>query len=150
MSDVNNKKRSKKVPIIAAIVTGVSLAIVAGLTINSTVPRNTFAPDILHPPQSVTVVIPANASLSDANPAFSPKEIAVVLGVNNTVVWINQSSSPERVVGEDANAQDDFGKIRSLIEPGGTWAFTFTEEGTYGYLSDIHPWLKGTVIVNKS
>ncbi|AFU58064.1 cupredoxin domain-containing protein [Candidatus Nitrososphaera gargensis Ga9.2] len=150
MSDDNNSKRSKKVPIIAAIVTGIVLAVATGLIINTTLPRNTFGSDILHPPQSVTIIIPANASIPDANPTFSPKEITVVLGVNNTVVWINQSNSPERVIGEDVNAPGDFGKIRSLIEAGGgTWAFTFTEEGTYNYLSDIHPWLKGTVIVKR-
>jgi len=149
MSGDNNNKRSKKIPIIAAIVTGVALAVAAGITINSAVPRNTFALDILHPPQSVTVIIPANASIADTNPTFDPKEITVVLGVNNTVVWINQNNSPERVVGEEVNAPGDFGKIRSLIEPGRTWAFTFTEEGTYNYLSDIHPWLTGTVIVKR-
>lgn len=149
MSSESNNKRSKKVPIIAAIATGIALAVATGIIINTTFPRNTFASDILHPPQSVTVVIPADASISDANPTFSPKEITVVLGLNNTVVWINHSNSPERVIGEDVNAPGDFGKIRSLIAPGGTWAFTFTEEGTYNYLSDIHPWLKGTVIVKR-
>lgn len=149
MSGDNSNKRSKKVPIIAALVTGVVLAVAAGLIINTTVPRNTFATDILRPPQSVSVTIPANASILDANPTFSPKEITVVLGVNNTVVWINNSNSLERVIGEDVNAPGDFGKIPSLIEPGGTWAFTFTEEGTYNYHSIIHPWLKGTVFVKR-
>jgi len=145
----DNNKRSKRLPIVAAILTGVVLAVTVGITINSTVPRNTFASDILNPPQSVTVTIPTNASISDADPSFSPKEVTVVLGVNNTVVWINESNSPERIMGQDVDAPGDFGKIRSLIEPGGTWAFTFTEEGTYDYFSDIHPWLQGTVIVKR-
>jgi len=137
-------------PIIAALVAGVSVAVLAGIGINSTLPRNTFELDVIHPPQSVTVTIPAGASLPDGNITFTPKEITVFLGVNNTVVWVNENINPERVVGEDENMAGGFGKIRTLIEPeGGTFAFTFTEQGTYNYFSDIHPWLRGTVIVQK-
>lgn len=150
MTMSGSSKKSKKVPVVVAMITGVMLAIAVGIAINAILPRNTFASDILHPPQSVTVMIPANASLSDADPTFSPKEVTVTLGVNNTVVWVNQGGSPERIMGKDENAPGDFGKIRSLIEPGGSWAFTFTEEGTYEYFSDIHPWLQGTVIVKRS
>jgi plastocyanin len=137
--------------IIAALVAGVSVAVFTGIIINTTLPRNTFALDVIHPPQSVTVTIPAGASLPDGNVTFIPEDVTVVLGVNNTVVWINENSNPERVIGEDENMPGGFGKIRTLIEPdGGTFAFTFTEEGTYNYLSDINPWLKGTVTVKKA
>lgn len=158
MTNENNKtdKGKRQAPkrrkaMIAALVAGVSAAILAGVVINTTLPRNTFALDVIHPPQSVAVTIPAGASLPDGDANFKPKDVRVVLGVNNTVVWINENINPERVVGEDENMPGGFGKIRTLIEPeGGTFAFTFTEEGTYNYLSDIHPWLKGSVTVEKA
>jgi len=112
-------------------------------------PRNTYAVDIIHPPQSVTLTIPANASSPNADVSFEPKEITVVLGVNNTVVWVNKSNTLERVIGEEGT-QSDFANVKSLIPEGGTWSFTFTEKGTYNYLSNIHPWLRGTVIVEEA
>lgn len=149
--DKNKGESRRRKAIIAALVAGVSVAIAAGILINSTLPRNTFALDVIHPPQSVTVTIPAGASLSDNNVNFTPRDVTVVLGVNNTVVWINENSNPERVIGADEDMPGGFGKIKTLIEPdGGTFAFTFTEEGTYNYLSDIHPWLQGTVTVKKA
>ena len=150
MTDQNNGRNKEKgqesvrrtKSIIAALVAGVSVAIVAGIVINSTLPRNTFALDVIHPPQSVTVTIPAGASLADNKVNFTPKDVTVALGVNNTVVWVNENSNPERVIGADESMPGGFGRIKTLIEPeGGTFAFTFTEEGTYNYLSDIHPWL---------
>ncbi|MGH9876522.1 MAG: cupredoxin domain-containing protein [Nitrososphaerales archaeon] len=151
MSENKDKvKKSKRTPIIVALVAGVSVAVLVGIVINTTIPRNTFALDVVHPPKSVTVTIPAGASLPDGNATFNPKEATVVLGVNNTVVWVNENINPERLIGEDENMPGGFGKMKSLIEPnGGTFAFTFTEEGMYNYFSDIHPWLRGTVTVKK-
>lgn len=144
----NSASMSKrKVAIISAIAVGTLTAVLAGIIINSTVPRTSFTDDILHPVRSVTVTIPQNAPDSSANVSFSPREIAVVLGVNNTVVWLNNSPNPERVIGTHESMPGGFGQIEGLIRPGGSWAFTFTEEGMYEYYSDIHPWLTGTVLV---
>lgn len=150
-TDKRKGQESRRRAIIAALVAGVSVAVFTGIIINTTLPRNTFALDVIHPPQSVTVTIPAGASLADNNVNFTPKDITVVLGVNNTVVWVNENVNPERVIGQDEDMPGGFGKIRTLIEPeGGTFAFTFTEEGTYNYLSAAHPWLQGTVTVKKA
>ena len=83
---------SKRKPVIAAIVVGVSIAVVAGIIINATIPRNTHASDIIHPPQSVTVTIPTNKNWGNENPSFEPKVVRVVLGVNNTIVWGNKGN----------------------------------------------------------
>lgn len=143
--DDRRPKRTR--PIIAAVVAGVAIAVVIGLVINASMPRNTYASDILHPPQSVNVKIPANTWDVDANTAPDPKEIRVVLGVNNTVIWVNTGDDPERIAGEDEEIP--FGKVKNLIQPGESWAFTFTEKGRYDYLSVIHPWFRGTVIVEE-
>jgi plastocyanin len=137
----------RRVAVFSAIAAGSVAAILAGLVINSVVPRASFTEDVLHPPRSVTVSIPQNAWDSSGNASFSPREIAVVLGTNNTVVWLNNSPDPERVIGADERMAGGFGQTEGLIRPGGSWAFTFTEPGVYDYNSDIHPWLKGTVVV---
>lgn len=138
-------KRAKA--IIAAVVAGVAMALVTGLIINSTAPRNTFASDILHPPQSITVMIPPNSHDESSDPRPDPEEVRVVLGVNNTVIWVNTGEGMESISGEDESTP--FGKVESLIQPGESWSFTFTEKGRYDYFSHIHPWFRGTVIVEE-
>lgn len=71
--------------------------------------------------------------------SYSPKVIKVVLGVNNTVVWLNEDSTGHSVVG----AQREFDS--GLIQPGQSWSHTFTKAGIYSYHGK--PWMKGTVIV---
>ncbi|MGI0015784.1 MAG: cupredoxin domain-containing protein, partial [Nitrososphaera sp.] len=150
MSKAGKSLSPKKGAIIAAVVIGVSAAMLIGLTINSTVARNVFPSDVVHPEKSVIVTIPNNAYDPDGNATFSPKEITLVLGVNNTAIWENHSPNSERVIGAYESMPGGFGEIKGLIPPGGSWAFTFTEEGVYDYLSDIHPWLKGTVVVKEA
>lgn len=146
MGAESGKSKSRNTAIVVAIVTGVSIAIAAGVIINATFPRNTFSIDVINPPLSADIIIPAGASDPYGNATFTPKEVTVVLGLNNTVVWVNQNNNPETIVGR-GNLPGDFGRVRNLIQPGESWAYTFTEEGTYNYFSDIHPWLQGTVVV---
>ncbi len=137
----------KKDSVTIAVIAAVAVAIVVGTVVNVTVPRNVFPSEVVNPARSGNVIIPENASDPDGNASFSPKEITVVLGVNNTVIWENRSVNLERVIGAEEDMPGGFDEVKGLIPPGGSWAFTFTEAGSYDYLSDIHPWLTGTVIV---
>lgn len=130
-----------------AVIAAVAVAIVVGTVVNITVPRNVFPSEVVNPSRSGNVIIPENASDPNGNSSFSPREITVVLGVNNTVIWENRSVSPERVIGADEGMPGGFDDVKGQIPSGGSWAFTFTEAGMYDYLSDIHPWLTGRVIV---
>lgn len=106
-------------------------------------------------PRVVTVVIPEGASspTSEHN-NFEPSEITVVIGVNNTVRWINKDTVPS-TVRANSNDDPDFAKAtqekrnsdRPLLSPNDTFQFTFTKEGRFGYHSEPHPWKHGTVIV---
>ena len=79
-----------------------------------------------------------NASLDQS---YSPSPVTVVIGVNNTVTWVNNDSSPHTVTANDGS----FGS--GNVAPTGTYTFTFTKPGTYAYHCLYHPWMVGTVIV---
>ena len=79
-----------------------------------------------------------NASTPDA---YSPDPITVVVGVNNTVSWANNDSSPHTITADDGS----FGS--GNIAPGSSFTYTFTTAGTYKYHCLYHPWMVGTVIV---
>jgi plastocyanin len=105
-----------------------------------------------HAPSFVVVTIPENAQEKN----FDPSVVRVVIGINNTVRWVNQDSVPSSVVADDDSDPDFYNATgnasrnptdQSLLLPGETFEFTFTKKGTFGYHSVPHPQMKGSVIV---
>jgi len=100
---------------------------------------------------TVAVKIPVGAGAGQAAaPGFSPENVTVVIGVNNTVTWTNNDT---------ANGGTDH-TVTSLSIPSGATAFdsgimaqgktftqTFTVPGTYEYHCTIHSWMTGSVVV---
>jgi len=80
----------------------------------------------------------ANASLPQT---YSPDPVTVVIGVNNTVMWVNNDTAPHTVTANDGSF--DSGNMA----PTGTFTFTFTTTGTYHYHCIYHPWMVATIIV---
>jgi plastocyanin len=92
------------------------------------------------------VTIPSGAHRqpkgSPATYGYNPGVITVVIGVNNTVTWVNQDSGfdgTHTVSGPDMNSGD--------IAPGGTYTVTFTTPGNYSYSCFYHPFMMGFVVV---
>lgn len=80
----------------------------------------------------------ANASLAKT---YSPDPVTVVIGVNNTITWVNNDTAPHTVTANDGSF--DSGNMA----PTATFTFTFTAPGTYQYHCVYHPWMVATVIV---
>jgi len=93
------------------------------------------------PTGSVNVAINSGSAYNTTSIYFSPQTITVVIGLNNTVIWTNDDSAEHTVTATDGS----FGS--GYIEPGQTYIHTFTTPGTYTYYCTIHPWMRGTVIV---
>ena len=72
---------------------------------------------------------------------YSPQNIDVVLGTNNTVTWVSHSISYDTVTGDNGSFSS------GTIAPGASFTFTFTEPGKYEYHCAFHPWMVGTVTV---
>jgi len=92
----------------------------------------------VQPPSHGAVVYIAETPLSWN---YSPQNITVVIGVNNTVTWISHSLSYDTVTGEYS------GLSSSPIAPGQTFSYTFTQPGVYKYYCLYHPWMVGSVAV---
>jgi plastocyanin len=93
------------------------------------------------PPPGTHVTILNGAGANPSSPGYSPATITVVIGVNNTVTWINNDVAIHTVTATDSsfNSGD--------IAPSAFWSHTFTTVGTYNYMCIYHSWMKGTVIV---
>ncbi|MBI3116459.1 MAG: cupredoxin domain-containing protein [Thaumarchaeota archaeon] len=89
----------------------------------------------------VVVSIIKGSGIDQSSPGYSPAAINVVIGVNSTITWSNDDTSPHTVT--DRNGAFDSANMNT----GATFTFTFTTAGTYDYYCVYHPWMKGTVVV---
>lgn len=96
------------------------------------------------------VTIPSGASTQNATKNFEPASLTVVIGQNNTVVWVNRDISAVTIKADNNTAYPDFfaATINSTaLLPNQTFEFIFVKPGTFGYHSEPYPWLRGTVTV---
>jgi plastocyanin len=89
------------------------------------------------------VEIPSGAGMQmvPGNDFYSPATLTVVIGVNNTVTWVNNDNVPHTVTATDGSFNS------GNLNAGQSWSHTFTAPGTYTYDCAYHPWMKGTIIV---
>jgi len=78
---------------------------------------------------------------------FSPAKIRVVVGVNNTIVWVNNDPIQHTVtstsVPSGASSFDS-----NTFNEGQTYELTLTVPGTYKYDCTLHPsWMTGEIVV---
>jgi plastocyanin len=102
-----------------------------------------LAPEIVH------VTMP-NGVAKNQSLNFQPANIAVVIGVNNSVTWTNADSAPHTVTSTSVPtgaSKFDSGNLNS----GATFTYTFTIPGTYKYQCTYHTiWMQGIVIVKQA
>ncbi|HSA98965.1 MAG TPA: hypothetical protein VLF17_07790 [Candidatus Nitrosotenuis sp.] len=89
----------------------------------------------------VDVVIPLGASNPDTQKRYEPNMVRIVIGINNTVRWINQDDVTTTLVADDDSWTAD------LIKSGNSTSITFNRTGTFGYHGEPHPWQRGTIMV---
>ncbi|MGH2557857.1 MAG: cupredoxin domain-containing protein, partial [Thermomicrobiales bacterium] len=71
--------------------------------------------------------------------AFAPGSVEVAVGT--TVTWTNNDTAPHTVTAEDGTFDS------GVIDPGGSFSFTFEEEGSFAYSCTIHPRMTAAVEV---
>jgi plastocyanin len=89
----------------------------------------------------IRVYIPAGASIGASVANFDPQNIKVVIGVNNTVIWMDLDPQVHCILG--ANGLFKSGNLTA----GQTWIYVFSTPGIYKYYDAYYGWLNGTVNV---
>jgi plastocyanin len=95
------------------------------------------------PGTSVSVSIPSGAGNPNGAPGYAPATVKVVIGTNNTVVWVNNDNAHHTVTSKPGNGSINSGDMAA----GAKYNFTFTSPGTYTYICEYHTWMVGTVVV---
>jgi plastocyanin len=89
----------------------------------------------------VSISIVNGAYNPSSSQHFAPATVTLVIGVNNTVTWVNNDYSIHTVT-------SDSGLFNSgLLNNGNSWTYTFTTAGSYGYHCAIHPFMTGKIVV---
>lgn len=103
-------------------------------------------------PSVSNIIIPPGAEDPTSGKNYEPRYLVVVLGINSTVKWTNESPSAAHAI--VAENQDDplfWNATRStngvLLYPGKSFNFTFTKAGEFQYDTEPHPWMYGWVLV---
>lgn len=117
-----------------ASTTGKSITISTGTT-GSTA---TGSAKSLSPVISI-VTIPNGGGYIYSN--YAPSQITVVIGVNNTVTWINNDNIAHTVTSRTGIFDS------GLIQPYANFTYTFTTPGVYPYYCKVHLTMNGTVTV---
>jgi plastocyanin len=107
-------------------------------------------PEVLNPPEFVTVRIVEGSYIETQEQNFVPKQVRGMLGIDNRIVWENEDSTFHSITTDNEFHDRINGKFDSLatigpVGPGGTYEFTFTETDKYPYHCEPHPWMTGTV-----
>jgi predicted secreted protein with PEFG-CTERM motif len=83
-----------------------------------------------------------------ASNCFDPDNVKV--SKDETVTWTNADSASHTVTsGKPSDNQTGTIFDSSLIKAGGTYAFKFTDDGTFDYYCQVHPWMTGMVTVGE-
>lgn len=109
-------------------------------------------------PVVAKIELPEGSWEIESGKNFEPRVITVVLGVNNTVQWVNSDfgltfieadneSDPAfyavTEIKQDARLTDV--SLPNVLKTGESFEYTFTTPGEFGYHGK--PWQRGTVVV---
>jgi plastocyanin len=96
---------------------------------------------VMQSPVTAQVSIVPGAALNVNQPGYTPTDVTVVIGVNNTVEWTNNDNMSHTVTATDGSF--DSGNMN----PGATFSHTFVDAGSFAYICTYHHWMHGTVTV---
>jgi len=129
-------RRGSQLKVVTPVATVVLLAVLIGFY-GSSVVAITLSPSQPQQVSSVDVLILE----TPVTWAYSPQNVTVVIGVNNTVTWDSHSISYDTVTALDGSFDS------GSISPGHLFTYTFTKPGSYAYTCVYHPWMVGNVKV---
>ena len=121
----------------------------AGSGAGSTTQSSSTASSVSTPPQTTMIVMPPGVFNQSAGLNFSPVNVTVVVGVNNTITWTNKDSTYHTVKSETIpGGAQAFSS--SPLNTGQTFTVTLTVPGTYHYECSLHPaWMQATIVVKQ-
>ena len=106
---------------------------------------------ILHPAEEFFIIEIVPGAVIEGNENYVPNDPTVLLTFTNHVKWVNNDDTPHTVTPDHRTSDSysgDFGSAGVLM-PGEEYEFLFTEPQEIPYHCEPHPWMTGTVKIEK-
>jgi plastocyanin len=105
----------------------------------------------LEPTENFLISI-AEGAATEGNPSYVPNNPKITLTIDNHVIWMNDDMTPHTVTADHRHMDSYSGEFGStgVVMPGESYEFIFTEPQELHYHCDPHPWMTGSLIVEKS
>ena len=136
-----------------AVIVGMSAGLIfyTGFYLPESLAKPSVSEHILNPEDTFVIEIVLGAVV-EGNENYVPNAPTVLLEKDNHVIWENNDDTPHTVTPDHRTADSysgDFGSS-GVLKSGETYEFVFTEPQEVHYHCDPHPWMKGTIKIEKS
>jgi len=136
-----------------ALIIGMSVSIIfyTSFYLPESLAKPSVSEHILNPEKDFIIEIVPGAVI-DGNENYVPNSPTVLLGISNKVIWKNLDDTPHTVTPDHRAADSysgDFGSI-GVVKSGDSFEFLFTETQEIPYHCEPHPWMTGTITIEKS
>ena len=137
---------------VIALIVGMSSSIVfyTSFYLPESLSKPSVSEHILNPEEEFVIEIVPGAVI-EGNENYVPNKPTLLLTINN-IVWQNNDDTAHTVTLDHRQTDGysgDFGST-GVLKPGDTYEFLFTEPQEIPYHCQPHPWMTGTIIVEKS
>jgi hypothetical protein len=138
---------------VIAVIIGMSVFVVfyTSFYIPESLLKPSVSEHILNPEEDLIIEIVPGAVI-EGNENYVPNSPTAFLTINNKVIWQNNDDTAHTVT-PDHRLSDaysgDFGSI-GVLKPGDVYEFLFTESQEVLYHCTPHPWMTGSLSVEKS
>ena len=138
---------------VIALIIGMSVSIVfyTSFYVPESLAKPSVSEHILNPDGDFIIEI-VPGSVIEGNENYVPNSPTAFLNINNKVIWRNNDDTAHTVT-PDHRATDaysgDFGSL-GVLKPGDVYEFLFTEPQEVLYHCEPHPWMTGSLSVEKS
>ena len=135
-----------------AVVVGMSVGIIfyTGFYLPESLAKPSVSEHILEPAKTFLIDIVPGAVI-EGNENYVPNKPTIILEQDNHVIWENNDDTPHTVTPDHRAADSYSGDFGSpgVIKSGETYEFLFTEPQEIPYHCEPHPWMTGTIKIEK-
>ena len=136
-----------------AVLIGMSVSVVfyTSFYLPESLAKPSVSDHILHPSEDFIIEIVPGAVI-EGGENYVPNKATAVLEFSNKVIWQNNDDVAHTVTPDHRHADSysgDFGST-GVLKPGDVYEFLFTEPQEVHYHCTPHPWMTGSIVVEKS
>lgn len=135
-----------------AVIVGMSVSVIfyTGFYLPESLAKPSVSEHILHPAETFVIEIVPGAVIEGAD-NYVPNSPTIILEQDNLVKWVNNDDTPHTVSPDHRTSDSysgDFGST-GVLKSGEEYEFLFTEPQEIHYHCQPHPWMTGTVKIEK-